>query len=93
MFPKGKQTQGKGRPSILVRVARVAKVFRRKVSDGRKLKILTPKQMLQRLPIALAQVKSGITSQNLLNEIINSLYQAKDITENVYNNMMISIKL
>ena len=93
MFPKAKQTQGKGRPSILVRVTRVAKVFRRKVSDGRKLKILTPKQMLQRLPIALAQVKSGITSQNLLNEIINSLYQAKDITENVYNNMMISIKL
>ena len=33
------------------------------------LKILTPKQMLQRLPIALAQVKAGNTSENLLNEI------------------------
>ena len=33
------------------------------------LKILTPKQMLQRLPIALAQVKAGNNSENLLNEI------------------------
>ena len=44
------------------------------------LKILTIKQMLQRLPIALAQVKAGNTSENLLNEvcqIIYSLYQEK----------------
>ena len=44
------------------------------------LKILTPKQMLQRLPIALAQVKAGNNSQNLLNEIrkiIYLLYQSK----------------
>ena len=33
------------------------------------LKILTPKQMLQRLAIALAQVKAGVKSENLLNEI------------------------
>ena len=62
---------------------------------GRDLKILTPKQMLQRLPIALAQVKAGNTSENLLNEvrhIIHSLYQGKEITEKVYNNIMNSIK-
>ena len=34
---------------------------------GRGLKILAPKQMLQRLPIALAQVKAGNNSENLLN--------------------------
>ena len=34
-----------------------------------RLKILTPKQMLQRLPIALAQLKAGNTSEKLLNEI------------------------
>ena len=34
---------------------------------GTRLKILTPKQMLQRLPIALAQVKSGNNSESLLN--------------------------
>ena len=56
-----------------------------------KLKVLTPKQMLQRLPIALAQVKAGNNSQNLLNEIrqiIYSLYQSKEITKKVYNNII-----
>ena len=54
------------------------------------MKILTPKQMLQRLPIALARVKAGYTSRNLLNEIrqiIYSLYWAKEITKIVYNNI------
>ena len=59
-----------------------------------KLKISTPKQMLQRLPIALAQVKVGNNSQNLLNEIrqiIYSLYQSKVITKKVYNNIINSL--
>ena len=69
--------------------------FSDKVSDHSNLKILTPKQMLQRLPIALAQVKAGNTSENLLNEIrqiIYSLYRAKEITKKVYNNITNSIK-
>ena len=37
--------------------------------EGTGLKILTPKQMLQRLPIALAQIKAGNNSESLLNEI------------------------
>ena len=52
--------------------------------------------MLQRLPIALAQVKAGNTSENLLNEIrqiIYSLHRSKEITENVYNTIMNSIKV
>ena len=63
-------------------------------TDNSKLKILTPKQMLQRLPIALAQVKAGNNSENLLNEIpqiIYSLYQAKENTKSVYNNLMKSL--
>ena len=66
------------------------------VSDHSYLKILTPKQMLQRLRIALALVKVGNTSENLLNEIrqiIYSLYRAKEITQKVYNNIMNSIKV
>ena len=54
------------------------------------------KHMFERLPIPLAQVKAGNTSENLLNEIrwiIYSLYQEKDITKKVYNNTMNSIKL
>ena len=60
------------------------------------LKILTCKQMLQRLSIALAQVKAGSTSENSLNEIrqiIYSLYRAKEITKKVYNNIMNSVKV
>ena len=52
------------------------------------------KQMLQRLPIALAQVKAGNNSENLLNEIrkiVCSLYQSKEITKKVYNNLMKSL--
>ena len=58
-------------------------------TEGKGLKILTPKQMLQRLPIALAQVKAGNNSESLLNEIrqiVYSLYQSKQITKKVYNN-------
>ena len=39
------------------------------MTEGKGLKILTPRQMLQRLPIALAQVKAGNNSGYLLNEI------------------------
>ena len=70
-----KQPKGKGLPSDL----------------AKQIKILTPKQMLQRLPIALEEVKGGNTSENLLNEIrktIYSLYQAKRIIKKVYNNIM-----
>ena len=52
--------------------------------------------MLQRLPIALVQVKAGNNSENLLNEIrqiVYSLYQSKEITKKVYNNIIKSIKV
>ena len=55
-------------------------------TKGKGLKILTPKQMIQRLPIALAQVKVGNNSKILLNkirQIIYSLYQSKEITKKV----------
>ena len=59
------------------------------------LKILTPKQILQRLLIALAQVKAGNNSESLLNEIrqiVYSLYQLKQMTEKVYNHIIESIQ-
>ena len=61
--------------------------YKAKYVEG--LKILTPKQMLQRLPIALAQVKAVNNSEKLWNEIrqiVYFLYQSKDITKKVYNN-------
>ena len=88
MLTFNKQQKVKGLLSV---VARVAKVFHHK-----HIKILTPKQMLQRLPITLVQVKAGNTSEKLLNEIrqiVYSLYRAKEITKKVYINIMNSIKL
>ena len=63
-------------------------------TKGTGLKILTPKQMLQRLPIALAKVKVGNNSESLLNEIrqiVYSLYELKQITKKVCNNIIKSI--
>ena len=65
-----------------------------KAAKGSGLKTLTPKQMLQRLPIALAEVKAGNNSENLLNEIreiVYSLYHTKEITKKVYNNIINSL--
>ena len=65
-----------------------------RATKGTGFKILTPKQMLQRLPIAFAQVKAGNNSDNLLNEIrqiVYSLYQSKEITKKVYNILMKSL--
>ena len=65
-------------------------------TKGKGLKILTPKQMLQRLPIALAQVKAGNNSESLLNEIRQIIYsscQSKQISKKVYNNIIKSINV
>ena len=58
--------------------------------------ILTPKQMVLRLPIALVQIKAGNNSGSLLNEIrqiIYYLHQSNEISKNVYNNIIKSIQL
>ena len=65
-------------------------------NKGTGLKILTPKQILQRLPGAFAQVKAGNNSENLLKEIrqiVYSLDQSKQISKKVYNNIIKSIQL
>ena len=64
--------------------------------QGTGLKILTSKQLFQKLPIALAQEKADNNSQSLLNkirQILYSLYQSKGITKNVYNNIIKPIKV
>ena len=52
--------------------------------SGQGLKILTPNQMLSRLPISLAQLKAGNNSEKLKNEIrqlLYSLYRSKKLTK------------
>ena len=80
---------------MILDVGYKAKQDKRK-QDGTGLKILTPKQMLERLTIALAQVKAGNNSESLLNEvrkIIYYFYQSKEITRKVYNNIINSIQI
>ena len=62
---------------------------------GSGLKILTNKQMLNRLPILLAQIQAGNNSKSLKNEIrqiLYSLYRSKVLTKIVYNNLIKSIR-
>ena len=71
-------------------------LFLLKSTAGTGLKILTPKQLLQKLPIAPAQGKAGNNSKSLLNEIRQvtySLYQSKEITKKVDNNIIKSKQL
>ena len=59
------------------------------------LKILTDKQMLNRLSILLAQIQAGNNSMKLKNEIrqiLYSLYRSKALTKTVYNNLFKSIR-
>ena len=63
-------------------------------SSGSGLKILTNKQMLNRLPILLAQIQPGNNSIKLKNEIrqiLYLLYTSKVLTKTVYNNLIKSI--
>ena len=62
-----KPSKGTGNLGMSTRVA--------KVSDRSGLKILTAKQMLERSPIALSQLKVGNTSEKVQNEIRQIIYQ------------------
>ena len=58
---------------------------------GLGLKILSPNQMISRLPITLAQLKAGNNSEKLKNEIrqlLYSLYRSKKLTKNVYKSLV-----
>ena len=64
-------------------------------SSGSGLKILTNKQMLNRLPILLAQIQAGNNSNTLkieARQISYSLYRSKVLTKTVYNNLIRSIQ-
>ena len=62
-----------------------------KVQSGKGLKILTPSQMLSRLPISLAQLNAGNNSEKLKNEIrqlLYSLYSLKKLTKSIYKSLI-----
>ena len=66
----------------------------RRIQQGQGLKVLTPDQMLSRLPITLAQLKAENNSQKLINEIrqlLYSLYRSKKLTKTIYNHLINAI--
>ena len=69
-FQKKKNKEKDLQVFYIAQLAQLAsKVPHCKVSDRRQFKVLTPDQLLQRLPIALVQVKASNTSEKLLNQI------------------------
>ena len=79
------------KPNKIVEIAREILEFNIKKQSGKGIKILTPNQMLSRLPISLAQLQAGNNSNKLKNEIrqlFYSLYRSKNMTKQVYNNLI-----
>ena len=76
---------------IIEIVKRILAYTEQQQKQGQGIKILTPNQMLSRLPISLAQLKPGNNSQKLKNEIrqlLYSLYRSKNTTKQVHNNLI-----
>ena len=66
----------------------------RRNQPGQGLKILTPDQMLSRLPITLAQLKAGNSSENLINELrqlLYSLHRSNKLTKKICNHLISTI--
>ena len=79
------------KPDKIVEIVEDILRFNKQKQEGQGIKILTPNQMLSRLPISLAQLKAGNNSEKLKNEIrqlLYSLYRSKNMTKQVYNNLI-----
>ena len=79
------------KPDKIVKIVEDILRFIKQKHKGQGVKILTPNQMLSRLPISLAQLKAGNNSEKLKNEIrqlLYSLYRSKNMTKQVYNNLI-----
>ena len=78
-------------PDEITRVVKMILDFNKQNQQGKGLKILTPNQMVNRLPIALAQLQAGNNSNKLKNEIrqlLYSLYRSKNMTEQIYKSLV-----
>ena len=81
------------KPDKILKIVKEILDFNKKIrkQQGLELKILTPNQMLSRLPITLAQLKAGNNSEKLKNEIrqlLHSLYKSKKLTKQLYKSLI-----
>ena len=82
------------KPDKIVEIVREILKFTKQKQERQGIKILAPDQMLSRLPISLAQLQAGNNSEKLKNEIrqlLYPLYRSKNLTKQVYNNLIKSI--
>ena len=78
-------------PESIERIVEEILKFDKHSQEGKVLKILTPNQMLSRLPITLAQLKAGNNYEKLRNEIrqlLYSLYRLKKLTKQLYKSLI-----
>ena len=81
------------KPNDILRIINEIHDFNKEIQkqQGSDFKILTPNQMLSRLPISLAQLKAGNNSEKLKNEIrqlLYSLYRSKKLTKQLYKSLI-----
>ena len=79
------------KPSEIINVVKKILEFTKQNQQGHGLKILTPNQVVSRLPITLAQSKAGNNSQKRKNEIrqiLYSLYRSKKLTKQLYKSLV-----
>ena len=79
------------KPDKIIKIVEEILRFNKQNQEGQGLKILTPNQLLSRLPISLAQLKAGNNSEKLKNEIrqlMSSLYRSKRITRQIYKSLV-----
>ena len=79
------------KPDEIVDIVEKILEYNRQNQEGQGLKILTPHQILSRLPITLAQIKSGNNLEKLKNEIrqlLYSLHRSRNLTKTLYNNLI-----
>ena len=79
------------RPDKIVKLVEEILEFNEQNQSGKGLNILTPNQMLRRLPISLTQLKAGNNSEKLKNEIrqlLYSLYRSKKLTKQLYKSLV-----
>ena len=89
-MPKENTSKIEENEKIISNVELILK-FNKQKQQGFGLKILTPNQMLSRLPIALAQLNAGNNSEKLKNEIrqiLYSLYRSKKLTATIYKSLI-----
>ena len=90
----GEEEEEIEKPNEIIDIAEKILKFNKQNQSGQGLKILTPDQMLSRLPITLAQLKAGNNSQKLINEIMQLLYssyRSKKLTKIIYNHLINAI--